>query len=159
MTEFKKYLKNYSENELKLIGFMDSELGPIILNFLDACAEVSNSNPSVMKEICAILPTLIDCKPISPITKNDFEIVNKSEHQELLQCTRSPYIYKLNGKYYNDRAVAFVYPNSTEKNKIYFYNEEGSKQEITLPYYFNEEIRILNDEQIKMLEQNSEDNL
>lgn len=154
---FKDYLKKYAENELKLIGFMDSDIGPLILNFLDSCAEISNSNPDIMKEICKILPALIDCKPVSAITENDFEVVDKSDTQELLQCTRHPYIYKLNGKYYNDRAVAFVYPDSTDGSKIYMYTKEGSKQEITLPYYLDEEIKVLNDDQINWLDHRSED--
>lgn len=157
--EFRDYLKNYARNELKLIGFMESNLGPEILNFLDKCAIISNSDPAVMKQICSALPTLIDCKPISAITEDDFEIIDKSDSQELLQCTRYPYIYKLNGKYYNDRAVAFVYPDSKEDTKVYIYNREGSKQEITLPYYLTEEVKVLTDEQIKYLEQDTEDNL
>ena len=48
------------------------------------------------------------------------------------------------GKYYDDRAIAFRSVDSHQNDKIYMYGAgNSSKKEITLPYYPNEEIIIL----------------
>ncbi len=43
---FKEYLQEYAERELKLIGFMESEFGSVCLNFLDKCADIVGNDPN-----------------------------------------------------------------------------------------------------------------
>jgi hypothetical protein len=146
--EFKKYLKNYAERELELIGLMQSEFGVACLELLDKCADIARSDPESMKRICEILPKLIDCKPISPITEADFKIETHDSNVEILRCTRYPHLYRMpDGKYYDDRAIAYRRADSNENDRMYIYQTgNSSKQEVTLPYFPKEEIKILDQE-------------
>lgn len=147
---FKQQLITYSEKELNLIGFMDSEFGAVCLDFLDKCANIAGNDPESMKRICEIIPRLIDRHPLSPITETDFETETHSEGDrsvEILRCTRYPYLYKMDGKYYDDRAIAFRRSDSAETDRMYIYQTgNSSKQEVELPYFPKEEIRVLQQE-------------
>lgn len=151
MLTFKEHLRKYAEKELTLIGFMNSEFGSACLDFLDKCADISGSHPESMKKICEILPRLIDLNPLSPISESDFvpETYEKDgQRLELLRCTRYPYLYRMpDGKYYDDRAIAFRRADGSESDRMYVYQSgNSSKQEVTVPYFPREEIRILKEE-------------
>jgi hypothetical protein len=63
-----------------------------------------------MKQVCSMLNKLIDKTPLSAITENDFAVETPAEGKrtaEILRCTRYPHLYKMDGQYYDDRAVAF----------------------------------------------------
>ena len=145
---FKQHLRQYAERELELTGFMDSEFGPACLEFLEKCADVAGLDPESMKRICEIIPRLIDRRPLSPITEADFELETHTEGDrtvEIMRCTRYPYLYRMpDGKYYDDRAVAFRRADSSESDRMYIYQTgNSSKQEVELPYFPREEVRIL----------------
>ena len=151
---FKQYLQEYAERELKLIGFMESEFGSVCLNFLDKCADIVGNDPESMKQICEILPRLIDRKPLSPITETDFEVETHAEGDrtvEILRCTRYPHLYKMDGKYYDDRAVAFRRSDSDKNDRMYIYqSDNNSKQEVELPYFPSEEVRVLQQKYVEL---------
>jgi len=144
---FKQHLRQYAERELELTGFMQSEFGPACLDFLDKCADVAGSDPESMKRVCEILPRLIDRLPLSAITEADFETETYTEGNrtvEIKRCTRYPYLYKQDGRYYDDRAVAFRRADSAESDRMYIYQTgNSSKQEVQLPYFPREEVRTL----------------
>jgi hypothetical protein len=97
MSTFKEYLKNYAEHELKLIGFDQTEFGKTALKLLDELADLTKNDSETMKQICNFLPRLIDRKPLSVITEDDFEVETHFEGDrsvEISRCTRYPYIYK-----------------------------------------------------------------
>jgi hypothetical protein len=148
MSSFKEHLKEYAERELELSGFDQTEFGRTALKLLDDLADLTRGDAETMKQLCALLPRLIDRKPLSPITEEDFELETYTEGDrsiEILRCTRYPYVYKMDGKYYDDRAVAFRNADSAESDRMYIYqNGNSSKQEIKLPYFPNEEVKILN---------------
>ena len=137
-----------------MIGFMDSEFGEECLNFLDKCADISQNDTNTMKELCNLLIRLIDKKPLSPITEDDFEVEIYSENgkdTEILRCTRAPYVYKMDGKYFDDRAVAFRRAGDLETDKMYLYQTmNSSKQEVTLPYFPTEEVKIIEQEYVDL---------
>ena len=157
---FKEHLREYAEKELELIGFMQSEFGPVCLEFLDKCADVAGNDPESMKRICEIVPRLIDRRPLSAITEADFEAETHSEGDrtvEILRCTRYPYLYKMGGKYYDDRAVAFRRADSAETDRMYIYQSgNSSKQEVELPYFPKEEVRVLQQEYVELPTADSE---
>ena len=144
---FKEHLKKYAEKELELIGFMQSEFGPACLEFLEKCADVAGNDPESMKRICEIVPRLIDRRPLSPITEADFETETHVEGDrpiEILRCTRYPYLYKQDEKYWDNRAVAFRRADSDETDRMYVYQSgNNSKQEVELPYFPVERIEKL----------------
>ena len=145
---FKQHLRQYAERELELTGFMQSEFGPACLDFLDKCADVAGSDPESMKRVCEIIPRLIDCRPLSAITEADFEAETLVEDEcslEIQRCTRYPHLYRMpDGRYYDDRAVAFRRADSAETDRMYIYQgKNGSKQEVKLPYFPKEEVRTL----------------
>jgi hypothetical protein len=150
MSTFKEHLKKYAERELELSGFDQTEFGKTTLRLLADLAELTQDDLETMKQLCALLPRLIDRNPLTAITEEDFEVETYSEGDhtvEILRCTRYPYVYKMNGKYYDDRAVAFRRVNSAESDRMYIYQTgNSSKQEITLPYFPNEELRVLQQE-------------
>jgi hypothetical protein len=103
-----------------------------------------------MKQLCALLPRLIDRRPLTAITEDDFELETYSEGDrtvEILRCTRYPYLYKQDRKYWDDRAVAFRKAGSADTDRMYIYQTaNSSKQEITLPYFPREEVKVLQKE-------------
>jgi hypothetical protein len=147
MNTFKEHLKKYAERELELSGFDQTEFGKTALKLLDDLADLTRGDPETMKQLCALIPRLIDRKPLSPITEADFETETYSESDctvEILRCTRYPYVYKIDGKYYDDRAVAFRRADSAYTDRMYIYQSgNSSKQEISLPYILNEEVKTL----------------
>lgn len=139
--DFKESLKKYSEAELSVTGFIDTEFGKATLVLLDSLAELSQNNPKVMKELCNIFPRLIDKMPISPITEEDFAEDPEGSEDVRSRCIRYYHIYKhVNGKYYNNRAKAFVREGDDLNNKMY---TSKSVQEIILPYIPVEEVEIV----------------
>ena len=150
MNTLKETLKSYAETELKLSGFDQTEFGETALRLLDNLVDLSKGDVDTMKQLCGLIPKLIDRKPLTAITEDDFEIETYSEGDqniEILRCTRYPYVYSMNGKYYDDRAVAFRRYNRPESDRMYIYQTtNSSKQEITLPYYPVEEVRVIQQE-------------
>ena len=145
---FIDHLIKYAENELKLIGFDQTPVGETMLEFLKNSAELSKNDVATMTELSGMLTRLINRQPISPVTESDFVSETYTENSntvEIMRCTRYPYLYRMpDGKYYDDRAVAFRYADSNSNDKMYLYqSEKGSKQEVTLPYYPSEELRVL----------------
>jgi len=147
MLDFKKYLREYAERELELTGFMQAPFGEACLEFLDKLADVAGDDPASMKQVAAIIPRLIDRQPLSPITETDFEAETHREGDrtvEILRCTRYPHVYKMDGTYYDDRAIAFRRADSAESDRMYVYQGgNSSKQEVTLPYFPRERIERL----------------
>jgi len=144
--DFKIYLHEYAKQELDLIGFKQSQFGEACLEFLDKLADVAGNDPESMKQVAAILPRLIDRRPLSPVTEADFEVETHAEGDrtvEIERCTRYPYLYKQDGKYYDDRAVAFQYEDSAPNDRMYIYQSGNlSKQEVEMPYFPQEIIKI-----------------
>ena len=124
---------DYSKSELELIGFDKSVLSDVMLETIKKLHSVVGNQPSVMKSVLKMMSDLVDKKPISVITENDFDENGK--------CTRYEYIYRAkDGKYYNDRAVVFKKGNDTQ---YVYQGQYRSKQEITLPYILHEEIVLI----------------
>ena len=147
---FIDHLTKYAENELKLIGFDQTPIGKTMLEFLKNSAELSKNDPVTMTEIANMLSKLINRQPISHITETDFALEYPDhEHSQLnlMRCTRYPHVYQTaDGKYWDDRAVAFRFANSLETDRMFVYRPNGSKREITLPYYPETKIEYLNED-------------
>jgi hypothetical protein len=150
MNTFKEYLGKYAERELELSGFDQTEFGKTALKLLADLADLTKGDPETMKQLCGLLPRLIDRRPLTSITERDFEVethVEGDRSVEIQRCTRYPYVYKMDGKYWDDRAIAFRRADSTELDRMYLYQTgNSSKQEITLPYFPSEEVRVLQQE-------------
>jgi hypothetical protein len=144
---FKEHLAKYAERELALSGFDQTNFGKTALKLLDDLADLTQGDPETMKQMCGMLSRLIDRQPLTAITEDDFETETHSDGDrtvEILRCTRYPYAYKMDGKYYDDRAVAFRRADSAESDRMYIYQSgNSSKQEITLPYFPSKEVRTL----------------
>jgi len=144
MTEFKRYLREYAERELELTGFMETEFGKTCLKFLEDLADLAGEDPESMKAVCEMLPRLIDKQPLCAITEQDFETethVEGSKTTDLERCTRYSYLYKQDGRYWDDRAIAFQKEDSAPGDRMYIYqSDKSSKQEVTLPYFPRETI-------------------
>lgn len=144
MEKYEHFLE-FAKKELQLIGFDQTDIGETILKFLEQSSKLCNNDPVLMKQMSGLIPRLIDHLPLSPITEDDFYNEEYRE-QDRITCIkkthRYPHIYQLSDdKFYDDRAVAFKLPESSPGDKIYMYQTEyNSKQEVTLPYYPNEQI-------------------
>jgi len=144
MSLSKDYLREYAQKELELLGFMETEFGKTCLKFLEDLADIAGSDPKSMKLVCEMLPILIDRRPLSPITKEDFEQSNTgdSHYDEIKRCTRYPYCYGKDGKYFDDRAVAFRFEGEETTSKMYLYrSDHSSRKEVSLPYLPRETIK------------------
>ena len=147
MTEFKRHLREYAQRELELTGFMATEFGTTCLKFLDDLADVAGEDPESMKTVAEMLTRLIDRRPLSAITEEDFETETHQEGDrtvEIERCTRYPYLYTQDGRYWDDRAVAFRRADSADTDRMYVYQSgNSSKQEVELPYFPREQVRTL----------------
>ena len=123
----------HTKRELKLLGLDHVGIDTVVVDFIEGLHAKLGNQPGVMKTVTNYVEKLIDKKPIAPITEEDFD--------EDGRCIRYEYIYRASdGKYYNDRAVAFKKGLSTQ----YIYQgQRRSKQEIALPYVPSEEIQVL----------------
>lgn len=123
----------HTKRELKLLGLDHVGIDTVVVDFIEGLHAKLGNQPGVMKTITNYTEKLIDKKPIAPITEEDFD--------EDGRCIRYEYIYRASdGKYYNDRAIAFKKGLSTQ----YIYQgQRRSKQEIGLPYVPSEEIQVL----------------
>ena len=139
MSLSKEYLKNYAQKELELTGFSETPVGKTMLVLLENLTDITNGDATIMKQLCEWLPRMIDCMPICPITEEDFILecqLDNNIELSIMRCTRYYYIYQTaDGKYWNDRAVAFKLKNSPETDLMFLYGDGGSRREITLPYY------------------------
>ena len=160
MSQFKRHLREYAERELELTGFLQTEFGKTCLKFLDDLADVAGEDSESMKTVAGMLTRLIDKRPLSAITEEDFETETHTEGDrtvEILRCTRYPYLYKMDGKYWDDRAVAFRRADSAETDRMYIYQSgNSSKQEVELPYFPKEEVRVLQQEYVELPTADSE---
>ncbi len=134
------YILNYAERELKLAKL------PIVsstLIFLKDLCNLTTCDPRSMLRFTHVLQNLIEMKPITPITEDDFE-PQETRHV----CTRRSTVYRANdGKYYDDRAVVYHVKNRPDLGSMYIYQgTRSSKREITLPYIVNPQIVELSEE-------------
>ena len=143
MSEFKKHLKEFAQKELELSGFDQTDFGKTTLTLLDNLADLSKEDPARMKDLLNLISRLIDKKVIAPLTEDDFPETNDQFPEA--RCQRYPYAYRtLDGKYWDDRAIAFQLVDEPNSNKMYLYQSENkSKQEIKLPYYPVETIKVI----------------
>jgi hypothetical protein len=127
---------DYSKSELELVGFDKSDLGEIVIETIQKLHGQVGNKPVVMKSVLKMMSDLVDKKPISVITENDFD--------ENGRCTRCDYIYRAkNGKYYNDRAVVFKKSLEDPSEQYVYQGQNRSKQEIALPYILRQEVVLI----------------
>lgn len=142
-------LLEYARTELKTINFDQIDIGNTILQFLEQSAELTGNDASSMKQLANILLLLIDRYPISPITEDDFQLEQHGENLTMMRCTRYPYIYQSSdGKYWNDRAVAFKFKDAPDGDIMFLYRPNGSKREITLPYFPSMAVEYINEDNV-----------
>lgn len=135
MTTWIDSVIKHSETELHLLGLDQTNLGPLILDFIRNLQQTLGNQPVAMKSILKTAADLVDQKPVAPITEADF--VDD-------RCVRYSYIYKSeDGKYYNDRAVVFKKSYDDTSSQYMYQGQKRSKQEITLPYVLREEIVLV----------------
>lgn len=135
MSEWIDSVVEFSETELKLLGLDQTNLGPLIIDFIKNLQQTLGNQPAAMKSILKTTADLVDQKPVAPITETDF--VDD-------RCMRCSYIYKSeDGKYYNDRAVVFKKSYDDPSSQYLYQGRQRSKQEITLPYVLREEIVLI----------------
>jgi len=141
------YDRQFAENELERAGFGETEFKDAVLHFLDAASKISNKDPSVIKQLTSVIHALVDHRVLTEITEEDFETethVEGSRTVEIERCTRYPYLYKQDGRYWDDRAVAFQREDSAPGDRMYVYQSgNSSKQEVELPYFPQERIERL----------------
>ena len=126
----------YSKQELELIGFDKSDLGEIVIETIQKLHRSVGNQPNAMKSVLKMMIDLVDKKPISVITENDFD--------ENGRCTRCEYIYRAkDGKYYNDRAVVFKRSWEDSSEQYVYQGQNRSKKEITLPYILRQEVVLI----------------
>ena len=137
----------FAKKELALINFDQSDINEPMLAFLEQNSKICNNDATSMKQIINLLTRVVDKLPLSAITEEDFEPEHHSENGNsitIYRCTRYPHVYKMDGRYYDDRAVSFKFADSAETDTMYLYQGvNGSKQEISLPYYPNPVIKVI----------------
>jgi len=114
---------------------------------------MTQCQPKAMTHFTHVLQQLINLKPITPITTDDFEPqeVNIGNGTTVTRhaCTRWSSIYKADdGKYYDDQAVIFRVKNRPDLGSMCIYQGSlSSKKEITLPYVVDPQVVELTEEE------------
>jgi hypothetical protein len=141
------HLLEFAKKELALINFDQSDINEPMLAFLEQNSKMCNNDPESMKKIINLLNRVVDRLPLSAITEEDFEPEHHLEEDTtvtIYRCTRYPHVYKINGQYYDDRAVSFKFSDNSETDTMYIYqSENSSKQEINIPYYPNPVVKVI----------------
>jgi len=136
----------HAENELKIMNLDKIEVGSTIIKLIRELHEISGNHPQVMKSVIHSIADLIDEKPISPITEDDFQLETHCENGqtfEVWRCYRYPSVYKMNGKYYDDRAIVYKTSYDSPDKQYIYQGGMSSKQEISLPYVVREKVVII----------------
>jgi hypothetical protein len=136
----------HAKNELKIMNLDKVKFGDTIITFIKELHEISGNHPQVMKSMVQSITDLIDGKPISPIMEDDFKLETRCEDGqtfEVWRCARYPSVYKLDGKYYDDRAIVFKTSHDSLDRHYIYQGGLSSKQEIILPYTVSEKVVIV----------------
>jgi len=136
----------HAKNELKIMNLDKVQFGDTIIKFIRGLHEISGNHPQVMKSMVQSICDLIDEKPISPITEDDFALETHCEGGQMCEvwrCTRYPSVYKVDGKYYDDRAIAYKASHDSLDRQYIYQGGMSSKQEISLPYTVSEKVVII----------------
>ena len=148
-----EYILEYAQRELRLANFNNHPIKSSFLIFLKELCDVTKCEPNAMIHFTHVLQQLINMKPITPITTDDFEPqeVNAGNGMTVTRhvCTRWSSIYKADdGKYYDDQAVVFHVKNRPDLGTMCIYQGSlSSKKEITLPYVVNPQVVELTEEE------------
>jgi hypothetical protein len=147
------YILENAQRELSLANFDKQPIASSTLAFLKDLCEMTKCQPNAMIHFTHVLQHLINMKPITPITTNDFEPqeVNAGNGSTVTRhvCTRWSSIYKADdGKYYDDQAVIFRVKNLPDLGSMCIYQGSlSSKKEITLPYVVDPQVVELTEEE------------
>ena len=136
----------HAKNELKIMNLDKVQFGDTIISFIRELHEISGNHPQVMKSMVQSIADLIDEKPISPITEDDFALETHCEGGQMFEvwrCTRYKYVYKVDGKYYDDRAIVYKTSHDSLDRQYIYQGGMSSKQEISLPYTVCEKVVIV----------------
>ena len=136
----------HAKNELKIMNLHKVKFGDTIITFIKELHEISGNHPQVMKSMVQSITDLIDVKPISPITEDDFKLETRSEGGGMLEvwsCARYPSVYKLDGKYYDDRAVVYKTSHDSLERQYIYQGGLSSRREVFLPYTVSEKVVII----------------
>jgi len=147
------YILEYAQRELSLASFDNQPIASSTLTFIKDLCDLAKCQPTAMTHFMNVLQQLIEMKPITPITENDFESqeIDAGNGKTVTRhaCTRWSSIYRANdGKYYDDQAVVFCVKDRPEMGSMCIYQGAiSSKKEITLPYIVNPQIVELTEEE------------
>lgn len=142
-------LIKHSKRELKKIKFDQTDIYNNIIEYLTTLSEMTNNDKHSMLAVTELISKCIKRELCSPITEEDFsEEVHygRTKVKKFKSCTRYPSVYQTqDGRYWDDKAIAYKYQNSSENQRIYLYGSVyNSCAEISLPYFPNPKIVIIN---------------
>lgn len=147
------YILEHAERELKFAELDKHPISSSTLTFIKDLCDITKCEPNAMTHYIHVLQRLIEMKPITPITKDDFEpqYINIGNGNTITRhvCTRWSTIYKDNdGNYYDDQAVIFRVKNQPNLGSICIYQGLlNSKKQIKLPYVIDPQIVELTPEE------------
>jgi len=147
------YILEYARRELSLANFNSHPIASSALTFIKDLCDLTKCQPNAMTHFTHIIQRLLEMKPITPITENDFEPqhIDAGNGSTVTRqaCTRWSSIYKADdGKYYDDQAVVFRVKNRPEMGSMCIYQGSlSSKKEIYLPYVVDPLIIELTEEE------------
>lgn len=136
-------LRDYAENELRIIGMLDSKdemnraMTQHILKMVDMFAEEGHSGFSAAYAV-GILEKLLKFEPLSPLTGEDWEWMEVGDQNgTLYQNVRCSRVFKDDNGAYNIDGKVFIEPDGCS------YTSKDSLVPITFPYTPKTEYIIL----------------
>lgn len=136
----------FAQRELELSGFADTDFGKAALEYIKQTWKISNNDIGIVRNLQKKINSLVDQVPLSPLVEEDFidtEVLDYKNGEMVKsfrkQNYRVPFVYMQDGKYYDDRAIAFY----NDHGDVWYAvdSTKSSRQEIQLPY-FREEKRV-----------------
>lgn len=147
------YILKYAERELKFAKLDKHPISCSTLTFIKDLCDMTKCEPNAMTHYIHVLQRLIEIKPITPITEDDFEpqSIDIGNGNTVIRyiCTRWSTIYKdTDGYYYDDQAVIFRVKNQPKLGSMCIYQGLlNSKKQIKLPYVIDPQIVELTEEE------------
>ena len=136
---------HFAELELKLSGFAETDYGKAALEYIKQTYKIVNNDINYVRRLHKNIAGLVDQIPLAPLLESELQETEVLEFKNgtyiksfRKQHVRVPFVYEQDGKFYDDRAVAFV---NNDGNIWYGSNGKYvSRKEITFPYYRQEEL-------------------
>jgi hypothetical protein len=147
MTPKNDYIE-YATKELEINGLLHTDIGKQMIQLLETAWKFGNQNKVMVNNVIDMLDRVNNKLPLLPIEEDGMIPIPHANGPDQMRHSRYYPVYQdEDGKYYDDKAVAFI---SNDGSATYFYGngEYNSTKEVEFPYYPQPRYVFISDENL-----------